>query len=400
LVHYFFAWVTTSKKKGGGGGGRDWVDKHIHAYINIAGAQLGAPKSASSLLSGEMSDTVVLGAAGTLIEQFLGRRVRKNLWTTWGSLWSLLPKGGDAIWNVGADTRPSDRGDDSEALRDDFDEHLIVFTDQNEKFQEQLDSNFGPGNDDFIEHSAIADPAIAEAVKSFSSRTRHTLNQVTQFLRQWGGGWGPNLASARWHSFDHKEKPSQATWHDLSRTPLPFAPNMKVFCLYGVGLDTERAYYYKRNTGENNADGQGATADPPFILDTSIEDPANKVVHGVKYVDGDGSVPLLSLGYLCADGWRRKETGLNPSRAKVVTREYKHKQELVFEDPMRGGPYSSDHVDIMGNLDMMEDFLKVVSDIETETIQDRIVSDIEEIAERISRHPHGGLKRKKRLWIL
>lgn len=400
LVHYFFAWVTTSKKKGGGGGGRDWVDKHIHAYINIAGAQLGAPKSASSLLSGEMSDTVVLGAAGTLIEQFLGRRVRKNLWTTWGSLWSMLPKGGDAIWNVGADTQPRDTGDDHVELRDDFGEHLIVFTDPSDKEQEQLDAYFGPGNDDFTQLSNVSDPAVVEAIKSFSSRTRHTSNEVTQFLRQWGGGWGPNISSARWHSFDPKENPSRATWHDLSRTPLPHAPNMKVFCLYGVGLDTERAYYYKRNMDENSADSRaGVPADPPFILDTSVEDPANKVVHGVKYADGDGSVPLLSLGYLCADGWRRKENGLNPSGAKVVTREYKHKQELVFEDPMRGGPYSSDHVDIMGNLDMLEDFLKVVSDIETDTVQDHIVSDIEEIAARIARHPNGGLKKGKRHWI-
>ena len=32
LVHYFFAWVSDQEP--------DWVDKHIHAYINIAGAHL------------------------------------------------------------------------------------------------------------------------------------------------------------------------------------------------------------------------------------------------------------------------------------------------------------------------------------------------------------------------
>lgn len=400
LVHYFFTWVTSSTKQGGGGGGKDWVDKHIHTYINIAGAQLGAPKSASSLLSGEMSDTVVLGPAGTLIEQFLGRRVRKNLWITWGSIWSLLPKGGDALWNVGADVKMLDEG--GVALHDDFAEHLIVFTDGEDAVHEEHETNFISENDDLLDNNSPLDPTVFEAIRSFSSKTHHTLNEVTDFLRRWGGGWGPHLSSARWHSFDPKEKPSGATWHDLSRTPLPYAPNMKVYCLYGVGLDTERAYYYKRNIGESSSDNQSrsaAQADPPFILDTSVEDPLNKVVHGVKYVDGDGSVPLLSLGYMCADGWRRQETGLNPSGTKVITREYTHKQELVFEDPMRGGPYSADHVDIMGNLDMMEDFLKVVSDVETDTVQDRIVSEINEIAERIARHPKGGIKKRRKRWI-
>ena len=37
VVNYFLQWVTTEVKFGGGGGGKDWVDKYIHAYVNIAG---------------------------------------------------------------------------------------------------------------------------------------------------------------------------------------------------------------------------------------------------------------------------------------------------------------------------------------------------------------------------
>jgi hypothetical protein len=36
----------------------------------------------------------------------------------------------------------------------------------------------------------------------------------------------------------------------------------------------------------------------------------------------------------------------------VYTREYKHKSEFTVDDPMRGGPHSSDHVDILGKLCM------------------------------------------------
>lgn len=44
------------------------------------------------------------------------------------------------------------------------------------------------------------------------------------------------------------------------------------------------------------------------------------VVSGVRLADGDGTVPLLSLGGLCRGAWM--EGRLNPARSKVVTREY------------------------------------------------------------------------------
>ena len=43
---------------------------------------------------------------------------------------------------------------------------------------------------------------------------------------------------------------------------------------------------------------------------------------GVRASDGDGTVPLLSLGALCARHWR--EPRLNPAGMRVVTREFPH----------------------------------------------------------------------------
>ena len=45
----------------GGKGGPGWVEKHIHAWDNVAGALLGIPKASAALLSGEMKDTSALG---------------------------------------------------------------------------------------------------------------------------------------------------------------------------------------------------------------------------------------------------------------------------------------------------------------------------------------------------
>ena len=73
VVHYFFAWVSSPEN-----GGRNWVDEHIHAYVNIAGAHLGVPKALTALLSGEMSDTVIMNPMATAVEQFFGRQVRRG----------------------------------------------------------------------------------------------------------------------------------------------------------------------------------------------------------------------------------------------------------------------------------------------------------------------------------
>jgi hypothetical protein len=44
-----------------------------------------------------------------------------------------------------------------------------------------------------------------------------------------------------------------------------------------VGLETEQAYFYKRNQGEGPEGG-----DPAFIIDTAVEDAENNIIHGVK----------------------------------------------------------------------------------------------------------------------
>jgi phospholipid:diacylglycerol acyltransferase len=52
---------------------------------------------------------------------------------------------------------------------------------------------------------------------------------------------------------------------------------------------------------------------------------------GVQLTDGDGTVPLLSMGALCAGGWRTKR--LNPGGSKVVVREYMNDPWPVYKDP-------------------------------------------------------------------
>merc|ERR1712157_164383 len=296
---YFMAWGTTAKKHGGGGGGKDWVEKHIHSFVNIAGTLLGVPKAVPALLSGELKDTaVLLNQFGVLLEQYFGRRLRHNLWTTWGSLFAMLPKGGNTLW-------PSP---------------MIHFND-----------------------------------------TVWSTQQTIDYILQSGGGHGPTLSSSQIYS-----KPKQ--WHDPTTTPLPKAPSLRIYCMYGTGIPTESAYYYKPNTDTDD------NTTIPYIIDNTYTIPHKNITNGVKFTDGDGSVPLLSLGYMCQH-WKTRSSH-NPSKATVIVREFLHEEEFTYTDPTaRGGPHSSEHVDILGNHQLMEDVLKIVTDFEP--IQDQVVSDID-----------------------
>jgi phospholipid:diacylglycerol acyltransferase len=426
LVHYFFAWVTKSEKTGGGGGGKKWVDQHVYSYVNIAGTHLGVPKAATSLLSGEMSDTVFIGTLGSMVENFFGRRLRKDLWTTWGSLWAMLPKGGDRLWGIGADMCDERSAGDLMCPETGLSPLLVVTSSDKNKIA-GLYSNITPsppeGNGtnenitpsdpmanlgtvlgeenatELLEAGPTSYNPVSPSMEKFLSRPSHSLVETLDYIQEWGGGLGSKLANAQMHSLHGKESSSSKSWHDVSRTPLPYSPNVRMYCFYGTGIETERAFYYKRNREEQSDPEKTpmSESEPPAVLDPDVMNEAQHTSYGIRFSDGDGSVPILSLGYICADAWTRKDSGLNPSGAKVVTREYKHRAEFWVDDPMRMGPASSDHVDILGNLEMMEDFLKIVTDFESSTVnENRIVSDIENIAAKINAHPGGGIFKQKR----
>jgi phospholipid:diacylglycerol acyltransferase len=402
LIVYFFKWITTDEADGGGGGGQDWVDEHIHAFVNIAGPMLGVPKATPALLSGEMRDTsLFVGVFGSMIEEFFGRRLRKDLWNTWGSLWAMLPKGGDQIWGIGADLCNSTSSCDGLWCKSTESQSTSMVPFLQLTDTETLDTR----EEKFYCEGDMKEQRqakyLSHQIDEFSRRTNHSIEDTLLFLEKWGGGYGASLGNLQHNSLDQDERPSPRTWSDPSRTPLPHAPKLKIYCLYGVGLPTERAYFYQRNTvnaKQATADEQpkrcnNSHFDPPFIMNSSVSDAESNISYGVKFSDGDGSVPLLSMGYICVDAWKRKE--LNPSGSKVITREYYHSQEFHLGDPMRGGPHAADHVDILGNVDMTEDFLRVVSDHGAKKMKSNIVSDIMNITERINAHPNGGLYVKK-----
>lgn len=358
VIYYFMQWVESEQ---GGKGGPSWVDDNIEAFANIAGPTLGTIKSISALLSGEMKDTAELGGLSKVLGFFFSPASRALLARSWPSVFTMLPFGGDAIWG-NATFAPDDI-----ASR---------FPTRDEETGLTYNASQIPQH--------VAEHGSNGALLQFAnnSHANLTAGELLDFL----GAQDANL-----HHFDGLMSRSPVAddlasaaydapkyWTNPLSSTLPRAPNLKLFCLYGVGKPVERGYMYHANDPENEeiVDGHRVV---PFMLDIDF-DAAPFISNGVRYVDGDGTVPLISLGYMCAHGWRGR-TKYNPGGVQVRVREYKHNPVSILYDP-RGGPATSDHVDIMGNHDLIRDLLRI-SARQYEYVHENITSDILEIASRV-----------------
>lgn len=151
---------------------------------------------------------------------------------------------------------------------------------------------------------------------------------------------------------------------------------MEIFSLYGVGIPTERAYVYKLSSS--------AECYIPFEIDPSADgdDDDSCLKDGVYTVDGDETVPALSAGFMCANGWRGK-TRFNPYGIRTFIREYEHSPPANLLEGR--GTQSGSHVDIMGNFALIEDVIRVAAGATGKDLGgDQVYSEIFKWSERIN----------------
>ncbi|KAJ2752253.1 phospholipid:diacylglycerol acyltransferase, partial [Coemansia nantahalensis] len=341
VVQYFLNWVGSDR---GGGGGPAWVDAHIEAVVNLAGSTLGVPKTLSSLLSGEQRETVQ-PLASYLLDHFMNRRDMARIFRSWTGLPSLLPKGGNAVWGD-LDSAP----DDPAAASPDA-----------PSFGRQLRFDAGPHDNQTMED------ALGLLVRGLSADGRRLLR------RDYSYGLFRTQAEMDAHRDDHR------MWTNPLQHQLPNAPNLTIYCLYGHGVTTERAYHYTSDS--DGAEGNGSSGQPPGLLriDKTPRPLLPNVETGIVGGEGDGTVPLLSLGYMCAEGWRRPL--FNPHGVRVVTREFAHTPLAAFKD-IRGGEQAADHINILGNRGATADILRVVAG-RGRLLDDHITSNIRQYASRV-----------------
>jgi phospholipid:diacylglycerol acyltransferase len=305
---------------------------------------LGIPKTIPSLLSGEMRDTAFLGELegmlGGLLETAVGRLIGTQIkevcdtFRTWGALWAMLPRGGEAVWGDADAGAP-----ESAALN---------------FFLQMRDA--GASRETGVNHTV--DGAMRFLFDYLAESAPHNVAEFSAFL--------DDASRARLKTrVPDVEAKTAPNFGDPLRSPLPRAPNMKIFCLYGAGKPSERAYVYERFA---------ADALRPHQLDVQSRDGA--LTHGVWQVDGDGSIPLISLGYVCRE-WRVNRD-LNPANVSVVTREYAHRALPLAVGGLQGTS-EGDHVNIMGNEAMIRDVLTVVAG-RASPVDARVVSDVDALA--------------------
>jgi len=382
VVNYFFKWVESPK---GGNGGPSWVNDHIHSFINIGGPMLGVPKSISSVLSGEMRDTAELNTVLQYIkENVMSKNDILTLFRSFGSIPSMFPKGGNFIWgdSKGARDLPP-VPENSTSPEDLLYGYMLKFISPSEQVEDTNATLSTAEQEELIEDGTIdiatcpddanaLEPILnATAQQRIAQVTGYTTEEAIAVLREVAPGYMSRVDEYYSFGIEKDKKKLLANsleskyWSNPLEVQLPHAPKMKIFCLYGVGKPTERSYFYKEN--------EQKCSNIPFVINTEINNHPN-TSFGVQNGEGDGTVPYLSLNYMCSEGW--KNPLYNPSGIEIVTREYKHEVQTLLsakENLLRGGVTTADHVDIMGNHLLLEDIVRIATNNE-DTVMERIIA--------------------------
>ena len=308
VLFYFLQWVE-AEGPGYGNAGEGWVDTYISSFVNVAGTLLGAPKAVPALISGEMKDTIQLNALAMYgLEKFFSRKERVDMLQTWGGIPSMLPKGGDLIW-----------GNMSFSSEDELHNNTDTFGNFI-RFEQVLSNAFEKNL------------TMSDAIDLIETLSPPWL--VKRMREQYSYGYATTEAELQ------ENKKHHSHWANPLEVPLPNAPNMKMYCIYGTDNPTERAYVYRENHAND-------TSSLNLTIDYDSDTP-------VFLTNGDGTVPIMS--HAMCHKWAQGQSAYNPAGINVTVIEIKHEPDRF---DIRGGAKTADHVDILGSAELNEYILKI-----------------------------------------
>ncbi|KAG5188033.1 Lecithin:cholesterol acyltransferase-domain-containing protein [Tribonema minus] len=422
VVYFFLNWV---ESENGGKGGDGWVAKHVAGVANVAGSLLGVPKAVSALLSGEFKDTAQLGTMSAALDYYLSPERRAHLLRTWSSLVTMLPKGGSAIWG-NATWAPDDTA--------------VPLTPSNDGTQEEAEPPHCPTYGNMISFVPDVVPPVAGNMTWEDAWRTLILPRLDHRLYT-DEAEAANLVAADIEDLGNDARYDHPMyWSNPLASALPNAPNMRIWCMYGANNSAERGYLYRTSPYEEAqtctedagnctlpVDGEEELISVPYtiwnaapslysVLQVEISTlpagnctlpldgeeelifvrarsansaPSNGCFsQGMRLVNGDGTVPLLSLGYMCSEGWKNDKYPYNPSKINVTTVEYPH---LPAGFSLRGGGTSGDHIDVLGNVELLEGLMAIAAG-KGDLIRERVITNIKEVSASIDllTHPSRG----------
>ncbi|CCJ29778.1 unnamed protein product [Pneumocystis jirovecii] len=330
LTLWFLKWV---EAYGYGNGGESWVNDHIEAFINISGSLLGTPKAVTALLSGEVKDTAQLNAISVYGLERLA---------------SMLPKGENVIWG-NATWAPDD---------------MYIPNVRNVSFGSFI--NFRRNS----KISNLKNLTMADSMDYLIAQTPHTFHKMLRTNYSHGISWTEKEIKK------NNKRPEK--WINPLEVSLPNAPNMKIYCFYGilrfVLVNLLKEPIVKLCDCANNTMGIFSSFDisaqTPFIDSTVNIKPYTE--KGVVMGEGDGTVNILSTGFMCVKGWKQH----NPANISVVVHEMLHQPDRLG---LRGGSRTADHVDILGRSE-----LNGISGNGNMILENKILSNIRHYSDKIN----------------
>lgn len=347
VILYFMKWVEANGPQYGNGGS-SWCNDHLAGFIDISGLLLGTPKAMSALLSGEMKDTVQLNYLAVYgLEKFFSKKERLDMLRTFGGIPAMIPKGGEAIWG-NVTHSPDDPGNE------------LLTADVGVTIEGPKNHTLGK----FLRYRSRVDAPNAEAgiLQTEEDFTLgDTIDKLLEISPEWltkrikenySFGIAKSAEELEANNHDHLK------WANPLEVALPHAPDMKIFCFYGVGNPTERAYTYKKGDEDSGL---------PVVIDTESE-------HPVYFSDGDGTVSLMT--HLICHEWQKPNSRFNPANIPVTVVEMKHEPD-TFD--IRGGAKTAEHVDILGSAELNELILRVVTG-HGDSIENNYVSELRNIS--------------------
>lgn len=347
LWTYYAQWVVLPS---GGNRAASWIEDHVHAVALLGGPLLGAHSALGGIVLGECSDFALLtGSAGRQLNAVVSPAKRRSLFRSWGAGQTLLPKGGDAVWGGHGPAFQRRRGAADGAAGGDNKELVPVLTLDETMAMLERDAEASQGRWSWwYDHGAIVGRNESERAA----------------LRA----------------------PPERAWANPLLGALPPAPSTTYYCLNGVGKPTDVGYVVSEDlVREQPPEPLGEGEAVPFLLDRDA------AAHGVKratvFADGDGTVALESMGYMCEGPWARRGSPHNPSGVPVVLREYENKKGRADDplDTMRGvSAESAGHVDMLGNEELLADLIAIASGrTDAHPVERRVLSGITELTREI-----------------
>lgn len=341
VIYYFLKWVEASGEHYGNGGPL-WCNDHIAAVVDISGSSLGTPKSITAMLSGEMKDTVQLNAVAVYgLEKFFSRKERVTMLRSFGGIALMFPKGGETIWG------------DLQLAPDDPHLGEEEVNEIDEQFNHPHHGTFGK----FLRYNEGADLANYTVDETIDKLLGQSPEWYSKRVRE---HYSFGLAKTKLE-LDHNDK-HHKYWLNPLELRLPYAPDMKIYCFYGVGKSTERAYTYTKAANYTGLE---------MVIDPDLAD-------AILFGDGDGTVSLMTHA-MCHEWQKGKLLRYNPAGIETTIVEIKDEPDRF---DIRGGAKTADHVDILGLAELNELVLRVAAG-DGPSIENRYVSSLKDIMSRI-----------------